>query len=869
MEKNRRFWLLGLLLLLLSAVTAGIYSVGYLKWILPIYAASMAAIFLDGALMGALLAAAADKPKKRVLLGALLGGGAVIGGVFVISYVINILIYHERGAEQSTVATALFGFAAALFGTLRLKKLTGAKFVWKPLLGVLLSVCLLCCGMISLYPKTKDYICSRSKRMEAVPTGLSSYTEKAPAAIREADVWIAPDGSDGNDGAFDSPVATMEKARELVRAMDKTDKKEITVAVKAGEYRIGEQVFTEEDSGTPECPVTWCATGDGEVVLNGGVTLDPALFKTVTDEKALSRLSESAKQNVVCLDLGGLGVSASDYGELYAIGTYNTARYYDGDYEGPMYCELFVNDDRCALARYPDAGWLKTREPLQIGREVPGNIENGDFVRNPAAEIYSVDKKLADRINGWETLDGVWMFGFFQTSWADASTPIGSFDYEKRTLAPKFISEFGAVKDAPYYFFNVFEELDAPGEWYLDREAGTLYLYPPEELSGAVIDLTLTTDPIINCQNVHDLTFSGFTVKGTRGDAITVTGERCTVSHCLIKNVGGSALTMNGYDNLASENEITHTGKAGITVTGGDSETLTPGNSGADNNLIHDWSEIYYTYQPAVTLGGVGNVCSHNEIYNCPHEAITYGGNDHIVEYNLIHDVCLLSDDAGAIYTGRSWSMYGNTVRYNAIYNLGTPGEHSPQGIYMDDALAGQTIYGNLLVNMPCYGLELGGGRDLIVQNNVLINTKGHAVHYDQRAIDYILNNGWFSHSPVLWEQLEASPWRSDVWQNAYPQMNGLHYDPDRTDDPMFAPNAANGKVTGNLLVNQRNELGQIDENPARFSEISGNAVYTFSAMKKLFVDPENGDYTLRDDAPVFDEIPDFEPLPLGEIGRY
>ena len=39
--------------------------------------------------------------------------------------------------------------------------------------------------------------------------------------------------------------------------------------------------------------------------------------------------------------------------------------------------------------------------------------------------------------------------------------------------------------------------------------------------------------------------------------------------------------------------------------------------------------------------------------------------------------------------------------------------------------------------------------------------------------------------------------------------------------------------------------------------------------MKKLFVDPDNGDYTLRSDAPVFDEIPGFEPLPLSEIGRY
>lgn len=869
MKKNTVFWVYGLLLLLMASVTAGIYSVAYLKWIEILYGAMMAAIFLDGAAMGALLAAAGSKPKKRVLLSALLGGGIVIGGVFVLSFVINILIYHERGAEEATVATAIFGFAAALFGTLRLKKLTGVKFVWKPLLGIVLCVCLMICGLIGLYPKAKDTICARSKHMEAVPSGLSVYTDKSIDPVREADLWVAPDGNDDNDGSFDRPLATLEKARELVRAMDKTDKDGITVALKAGEYRVGEQVFSEEDSGTPDCPVSWRACSDGEVILNGGMTLDPSLFHPVTDEAVLARLSENAKQNVICLSLHSLGVTSADYGKLYAIGTYNTARYYDGDYEGPMYCELFVNDVRCKLARYPDDDWLKTSEPLQIGRNVPGSITDGDFVSNPPGEIYRVDRELAERIHSWQTLNDVWMFGFFQTSWADGATPIGSFDYEERTLATQFVSEFGAVKDAPYYFFNVLEELDAPGEWYLDRESGTLYLYPPEDLAGAVIDLTLTTEPIITGKNVHDLTFLGFTVKGTRGDAICITGDRCTVSRCLIKNVGGSALSMSGYDNLASENEITHTGKAGITITGGDSATLTHGNSRADNNLIHDWSEIYYTYQPAVSLGGVGNICSHNEIYNCPHEAITYGGNDHIIEYNLIHDVCLLSDDAGAIYAGRSWTMYGNIVRYNAIYNLGTPGEHSPQGIYMDDALSGQTIYGNLLVNMPCYGLELGGGRDLIVQNNVLINTKGHAVHYDQRAIDYILNNGWFSHDTVLWEQLEASPWRSEIWQNGYPMMQGLHYNLDNTDDPLFFPNAAKGKVTGNLLVNQRNELGQIDENPAYYSDISGNAIYRLNAMKKLFVDPENGNYTLREDAPVFDEIPDFEPLPLSEIGRY
>lgn len=352
--------------------------------------------------------------------------------------------------------------------------------------------------------------------------------------------------------------------------------------------------------------------------------------------------------------------------------------------------------------------------------------------------------------------------------------------------------------------------LDAPGEWYLDRENGKLYLYAPEGVSDAAIELSLSTESIIDAEGVHDLIFDGFTIKGTRGDAVRISGDRNTVERCLIKNVAGTALTMSGFENLASENEITRTGRAGIVISGGDRETLTPGRSKADNNLIHDWSEIYQTYQPAVTLRGVGNVCSHNEIYNSPHEAVTYNGNDHVIEYNLIHDVCRLSDDADAIYAGRHWDFRGNVIRYNAIYNLGTPGEHSPQGIYMDDALSGQTIYGNLLVNMPCYALQLGGGRDLIVQNNIIINSHKHAVSFDQRAIDGVMKNGWFTHCNEMWNWLEESPWRSDVWQQAYPELAGLHFDKTKSRDPMFAPNAANGRLTGNLFVNEQGLIGDI-----------------------------------------------------------
>lgn len=42
-----------------------------------------------------------------------------------------------------------------------------------------------------------------------------------------------------------------------------------------------------------------------------------------------------------------------------------------------------------------------------------------------------------------------------------------------------------------------------------------------------------------------------------------------------------------------------------------------------------------------------------------------------------------------------------------------------------------------------------------------------------------------------------------------------------------------------------------------------------FGVIGELFTDPTNGDYSLKKDARVFRLLPDFEPLPLSEIGRY
>ena len=258
-------------------------------------------------------------------------------------------------------------------------------------------------------------------------------------------------------------------------------------------------------------------------------------------------------------------------------------------------------------------------------------------------------------------------------------------------------------------------------------------------------------------------------------------------------------------------------------------------------------------------------------MYNSPHEAVTYSGNNHIIEYNNIHDVCLLSDDAGAIYAGRRWDYYGTVIRYNCIYNLGSDG-HKPNGIYMDDALSGQTIYGNVLINIPQKALHLGGGRDLDVRNNIIINCDEDPVSYDDRARDGALEGGWFTHAAEngeMWQLLRQSPWKSDIWNAAYPQMIKFSEDFSNPDSPDFVPNPSYSTVAGNLILDDEPGIGNIADSAYRFSTVDNNAIYAMNRINDFFVDADNGDFTLTEGSVLYSVLPGFEQIDYSVIGRY
>ena len=712
------------------------------------------------------------------------------------------------------------------------------------------------------------------KSYKAAAPILSTYEKVDNNKTINGDFYVSTTGSDTNAGTKDSPFLTIEKAIQAVRDTSKEGKAGITVCIEAGEYCVPSISFTKADSGTKSCPVTYCAY-NGEVVINGGKNLDPSIFIPVTDEAALSRLSDSAKQNVLCTNLSDIGLTIDDWGKLYPVGLYGTQANYDGDTEGPTPCNLYFNGTPLTTARYPNDGFLNTVEIIREGQGQESStsnhakMEGWEDLRNPQTTIFTVDDNTADRLNAYASLDNVWLWTALIYEWADTTVPLKSFDYKTKAVEPAYVSKYGAVPGSTYYIFNALEELDCAGEWYLDRESGMLYIYPPSYINEAKITMSLSTQDLITVTDAQYLCFDGLSVCGTRGNGMVINSSNITIKNCTISKLSGTGVKVDGYNNSVLNCELSHIGASAVELNGGDRQTLKAGNNRVENCLIHDFSEVSITEGQGVNIAGVGNICAHNELYNAPQQAILYSGNNNIIEYNNIHHVALLSTDSSAIYTGRRWDAVGTVVRYNAIYDIGS-GDYTPHGIYLDDGASGQIIYSNIILNCKGNAFLIGGGRNNNVYNNILVNCS-NAFLYDARSINAVTDpDFWFEHSREgldMHQNLIASPWRSEAWKKAYPYIADWSLDYSDTQNPDFIPNPANSSITGNIIVYYKGELGDIEEPVYKYSSISNNMVYRYTQLKKLFVDAENGNYQLKDVEKIKEAVDNFENIPFNQIG--
>ena len=616
--------------------------------------------------------------------------------------------------------------------------------------------------------------------------------------------------------------------RDAARAIKRDQ--EVVVWLRGGVYEREKPLeLTAEDSGSPQHPVAWRGRPGEEVRIVGGRAVTG--WKPVTDEAVLARLAPEARGKVFQADLKALGIA--DYGRVKGGGL-----------------ELFFDDKPMMLARWPNDGFVKITglvEPDTINVRGTKGSKTGKF-------MYE-----GDRPKRWAGEKDIWVHGYWFWDWADERQKVESIDTERRVIsvAPPYHG-YGYRVGQWFYALSILAELDAPGEWYLDREAGILYFWPPAPLEKgrAVVSVS---DALVRLTDVSHVTFQGMILEAARGTAVTITGgTQIRIAGCVLRNLGSwGVLIEGGAKNGVVGCDIYQTGSGGIGLDGcsiyasGNKgigrKTLTPAGHFADNNHIHHYSRWNRMYQPAVSIGGVGNRATHNLIHDAPHMAIEFSGNDHLIEFNEIYNVCQESNDAGAVYAGRDWTMRGTVIRHNYLHHINGFQGHGCVGIYLDDMFCGTTIYGNVFYQVTNAAF-IGGGRDNRVENNLFVDCKP-SLHVDARAM------GWARSSVKddMIPRLNAVPYKSDLWQRRYPELVKI------LDDEPAAPK-------GNIIARNISFVGRWDdiEGVARPYVAQTNNLVD---QDPLFEDKPPKSFRLRAASPAY--AIGFKPIPFEEIGLY
>ncbi len=461
-----------------------------------------------------------------------------------------------------------------------------------------------------------------------------------------ADFYVSLSGDDQNSGSQASPFASIAKARDAAREL--ATKEDVTVHLADGVYYLPETlVFSPADSGTAEHPITYRATNEGKVVLSGGSQLDLA-WETYRD--GIYRAKTPA----------GLSVD-----------------------------QLFINGERRHMARYPNFDPNKTTSAYQ----------------GFAADAFS-----KERAANWKNPEGGYIHAMHVARWGGYHYRItgkkddGTITYEggwQNNRQMGMHRDFRMVE-------NIFEELDAPGEWFHDEDEQFLYYYPQEgesvsQLKVEVVRLAQLIEFKGSEESpVKHLTLQGFTFRHAartfmetkepllrsdwtiyRGGAVFLTGtEDVSILDSEFDQVGGNAIFFSNYNRrgLVRGCHLHDLGASGVCFVGDPDAVRDPLFEYAE---VNDLSKIDRTPGPKTNnypsdctvadclIAGVGRVerqpagiqismaaritLTDLSIYDCARSGInvsegTWGG--HLIDRCDVFDTVLETHDHGSF---NSW----------------------------------------------------------------------------------------------------------------------------------------------------------------------------------------------------------------------
>ena len=562
----------------------------------------------------------------------------------------------------------------------------------------------------------------------------------ATGAAVASEFYVAPGGADANAGTQAKPFASLERARDAVRELKKAGPlaAPVNVWLRGGVYPLVKPVvFTPADSGTATAPVTYASAPGQRAVLSGGVALAPAWAHGTNSYIGGTLIN------------GKLAWTRTPGKPFWQL---DVPQARDSQW---IFNSLYVNGQSRMRARYPHYGAKELRaegrepggDPRQALRYFPGDV-------NPAwSNPTDIDVVLL-------------------CSWTPTIHRIKEIDAEKRVV--RFFSSHSRAVDFwernfRYYLSNVFEALDEPGEWYLNRHTGMLYYYPMpgEDLATAEVIAPVMKSRMVEFAGdpaagrfVEHLHFRDLSFRHLDGDmdryngvyrqghmyldsALSARGlrhasfERCelaqlgeyameladgcrevTVRQCHFWDLGAGALQL-GVTDLG-------TLKAAQGGTGENASAVS--DLVIDNCCIHRLGTIWHGCYGIVNRFASRTQLTHNEIFDTHYIAIgldarwDWKGEQYshgtVVAYNHLHHLGLRCEtDAAGVY---QFGPLDTWIHHNLIHDtVAYPHGAGFAGIYLDEQSRGAVVENNLVYNVDWFAYFQHKGMDNVFRNNL------------------------------------------------------------------------------------------------------------------------------------------------------
>jgi hypothetical protein len=562
------------------------------------------------------------------------------------------------------------------------------------------------------------------------------------------DFYVSPSGNDLANGLYPSPhpniangpFKTLARAQSAIRNLKTAGNfnQPITVHVAPGTYPLSSPLqFDSRDAGTPGQQITWQGKANATTVVSGGITL-----LNCTSANGLWRCPAT-----------GLGLDSIKYST-------NSGRL-QGNLPG---FNLFINQQRLTLARWPNSDPNLDKSWAHIKLVIDETPTFSSFEQLPALTPSELKNAVVHI--------------FPSSDWFDQYLPVTSFTPTLNDIS--LGANVSVASGQRFYLLNLLSQLDAPGEWFYDQPNAQVLFMPPVGVTPQNIAVSALPN-LMTLNGLSYVNFQNLSFQDSTDVAISISNSNnLLLNNIEITNVDTTGIQTAACSNITVSNSFIHdTGQGGLIIDGGNRQTLQSSNNLVADNHFANFGMIILTYSPGVSATGVGAQISNNLIEQGAGGGVMVNGNNHIFEKNEVTQVCSQASDCGAYYTGRDWTYRGNVISNNNFHDIAGYGLQSVNvaqntftyaspanvpAVYLDDAVSGFNVTGNIFNNAGSKAIQIGGGRDHVIQNNVFnVYNNSFAIYIDDRWPGF----DWLSLYNGLMQMIAQNP----LWIASYPAL--------------------------------------------------------------------------------------------------